>query len=358
MANIIRIQGTKEKEQGIHYEVDVTLPVLGEGNFGAVRQGVLVNENTGSRREVAIKFLYDDLSTNAITRAQKEASISIVHENLVEMLGFVETDDQDYYGKKHKHFHVVSELLHGVMLYDLLEGKTVDADGNEVSYAKELYDLFQKNRIAFAIEITRNILSGIMALHDHGFIHRDIDPSNVMITNDGKIKLIDLGIAKKLSQKEKIGPQLTSMGDFVGKAAYAAPELVRGDVANQNYTTDIYAVGIMLYQLIVGELPFQGTVHEMLEMQISKPVPVNNIPNRSIREIVRKATEKHQSDRYQTSAEFRVELDSVALKIKNGGKVEKKEKKEKKGSNVSGLLLWAGTVVSGLIIGVLTALCV
>ena len=107
-----------------------------------------------------------------------------------------------------------------------------------------------------------------MALHDKGYIHRDLDPSNIMITSDRKIKIIDYGIAKQLSTLTTQDQQLTTAGQFMGKATYASPELVVGDVVHQNETTDIYAIGIMLFQFIVGHVPFEGATHEVLEMQL------------------------------------------------------------------------------------------
>ena len=84
----------------------------------------------------------------------------------------------------------------------------------------------QNNKLEFAIFIVKNILSGIMALHDKGYIHRDLDPSNIMITADRKVKIIDFGIAKKLDSLNTQDQQLTNTGQFVGKAAYGAPEIL------------------------------------------------------------------------------------------------------------------------------------
>ena len=187
--SVIYIQGEEEKKQHIHYEVDTDLPALGEGGMGQVLRGVRVNEQNGLRQDVAIKFLFDDLPPNAIERARREASIQIHNENLVEMFGFIEIADGQA-----KHYHVVSELLQGVMLFDLLNGKTTDKYGNEVEFAQELYNQYQNDKFGFAVFIVKNVLSGLMALHDKGYIHRDLDPSNIMITHDRKVKIIDFGM--------------------------------------------------------------------------------------------------------------------------------------------------------------------
>jgi len=306
--SLIFIQGEEEKNRNIHYEVDPKLPYLGEGGMGQVLRGVMVNEKNGVRQDVAIKFLFEDLPVHAIERAKREASIQIHNENLVEMFGFIEVVD----GNGTKRYHVVSELLQGVMLFDLLNGKTTDKYGNEIEFAQELFQQYQNDKFSFAVFIVKNILSGLMALHDKGYIHRDLDPSNIMITHDKKVKIIDFGIAKQLNSLNTQDQQLTSTGQFVGKAAYAAPELVLGDVRSQDKSTDIYAVGIMLYQFIVGSLPFEGTMAELIKKQINEKLPLKNVPYKAIRRIIEKATAKKQADRYQSASEMRVDLEHLS----------------------------------------------
>ena len=313
--SLLIIQGQEEKKQRIHYEVNTSLPALGEGGMGQVLRGVRVDEQTGVKSDVAIKFLFEDLSENAIARARREASIRIHNENLVEMFGFVELDVSQG-NRKVKRYHVISELLEGVMLFDIIKGKTTDRYGKDVAYAQELYKMYCNERYRFAVLVTRNILSGLMALHDFGYIHRDIDPSNIMVTHDRKIKLIDFGIAKKfgIDSAEEDDMHLTNSGQFVGKAAYAAPELVLGDLKHQNRATDLYAVGIMLYQFIMGKLPFEGTMLELIQQQIHKKMPLKEIPYKSLRSIIGKATEKKQEKRYHSAAEMRVDLERLSPK--------------------------------------------
>ena len=309
--SVMIIQGAAERLAKIHYEIDTEEKPLGVGGMGQVFKGIRVDEKTGVRIPVAIKFLFDDLPVNVIERARREASIQIHNENLVEMYGFIQIDEEIAPGKVHERYHVVSELLHGVMLYDLLKGKVTDNEGSLIPFVEELYRMYQNERREFAVFIIKNVLSGIMALHDKGYVHRDIDPSNIMITSDRKVKIIDFGIAKQMSTLNTQDQLLTTAGMFMGKAAYAAPELVLGDVSHQNETTDIYAIGIMFFQLVTGNLPFEGATHEILEMQQHKKMPLQLIEDKALRKIIGKATEKEQSKRYQSAAEFRVAVEQL-----------------------------------------------
>ncbi|MCM1163663.1 MAG: serine/threonine protein kinase [Muribaculaceae bacterium] len=306
---IITIQGAEEKRLKIHYEVDTSLAPIGAGGMGQVMRGMRVDETTGVKRPAAIKFMFDDLPESAIERTRREASVQIKNENLVEMFGFIEVETTDAAGAVHKRYHVASELLTGVMLHDLMRGKTTDADGNEMPFAREIYRQYSCERMRFATFIISKLLLGVMALHDAGYIHRDIDPSNVMITADGKVKLIDFGICKKLDELGSSDRHLTTAGQFMGKAAYAAPELVMGDVAHQDPTTDLYAIGIMLFELITGKVPFEGATHEVLARQLKEKVNVKEIADKTMRAIILKATAKKQNERYASAAEFRVALE-------------------------------------------------
>lgn len=310
---IIRLQGKQEKEAGVYYEVDSSSKPIGEGGMGKVYQGKAVNTKTGVTRPVAIKFLFMDLPEQAIERARREASIRLRNDNLIEMLGFIETDENRD-GKIVKHYHVVSELLHGVSLADIIQGKCTAPDGKEIPYARQLMNDFQKQPDHFAKTIIKAALSGLMALHDAGYIHRDIDPSNIFITDDEHIKLIDFGICKQMKNLTTNDRALTVAGAFMGKPEYASPELALGDLKFQNQTTDIYAMGVLLYQCITGNVPFEGTRFDVLDKQVKEKLPIKNVQNKELKRIITKATEKRQELRYQTAAEMRVDLESLDVK--------------------------------------------
>ena len=310
--SIIRLQGEAEARKGVYYQLDSADAPIGVGGMGQVFKGVCVDTKTNSSRPVAIKFMYDDLPPASIERARREASIQLRNDNLVEMLGFIETESRSQSGEIVKHYHVVSELLTGVSLADLMNGNTKDRNGQDVAYAVKLLQDYQKDPERFAKTVAVNVLSGLMALHDAGYIHRDIDPSNIMVTTDGHIKLIDFGIAKQMNTLTTSDRSLTVAGKFMGKPEYAAPELALGDIAHQNQTTDIYAIGVLLYLCIVGHTPFEGARHEILEKQIHTKMPLGEVKNKAMRAIIERACEKKQEARFATSAQMRVALETMS----------------------------------------------
>ncbi len=325
--SLLTIKDTKDS--GVVYQVDSSAGAVGVGGMGQVYRGLRIDTHTGVQQEVAIKFLFDDLPPQSIERARREATICINNENLVRMYGFIETMDNVGNGKMVPHYHVVSEFLRGVMLEDLLKGKVENAAGERSAVAEELYLQSKQQPELFAIRVVKNVLSGVMALHDQGIIHRDIDPSNIMVTDEGKIKLIDYGIAKRLDDLNTRDRQLTAAGVFMGKAAYASPELVLGDITHQDESTDIYAIGVILFQLLTGHLPFSGPTSEVLDMQINSPAPVKEIREPAFRKIVAKAMAKRQADRYASAAEFRVALEAVNRKLRMRGNETVEEEEEK-----------------------------
>lgn len=310
--SIIKLQGEQEKREGVYYEFDNAQKPLGEGGMGKVFRGKQVNVYTSITRDVAIKFMFAGLPPNVIKRAEDEANIRIHNENLIEMMGFLKIEDKASNGATMVRYHVVSELLIGVSLSDLMQGIVTDQNGNPMPYAQNLYKLYSTSPEEFAVLVIKKILSGIMALHDAGYIHRDIDPSNIMITRDEKIKLIDFGIAKKVDGLKTHDRNLTTAGQFMGKPQYAAPELIVGDLKNQNKPTDIYAIGVLLFQLITGHLPFDGPSNVVLNAHLHSKMPLKQIQDSNLRKVLERATEKDCTKRYQSAAEFRADLDSYS----------------------------------------------
>lgn len=180
-------------------------------------------------------------------------------------------------------------------------------------------------------------LTGVMALHDHGYIHRDLDPSNIMATSDGTLKIIDFGVALPFeaapvapkapaaAEAPAAAPVLSaearlsvlSSSAFVGKAEYAAPELADCALEQQNASTDIYALGILLFELATGRRPFTGPIEAVLEQQRTAPLPLDEVPHPALREVIARATAKDQAQRFQTAPELRVALDNVHRQLQS-----------------------------------------
>lgn len=305
--SIIKLQGAQEKKQNCYYVFDTEGTILGEGGMGVVYLGKRIAAN-GTETPVAIKELKIK-DYEIIERARREASIQLNNDNLVRMYGMIETENNDVV--RSKNYYVISEYVDGVMLDDVLEGNLKNRDGVVSPKVEAFYQSYNEERNLTATVVIKSILSGVMALHDAGYIHRDIDPTNIMLTSEGKIKLIDFGIAKKVANVQSQKSELTTPGQFMGKAEYAAPELILGDTRNQNFCTDIYSIGVLYYQLVVGQVPFKGTKYEVIEDQLRKKLPLKKITSWQIRDIISKATEKKQSDRYASSALFRAAIDNI-----------------------------------------------
>ncbi len=315
---VVTIQGELNRQQGVYYQYDRHSQPLGEGGMGRIFQGFRVDQYSGNRMYVAIKEINEEIARDSqiIERAQREASIQIEHDNLLRMYDFVANVEYlPLHDTNIVRYYMIMERLVGVNLEQMIEGGCNDKSGLPIPLAQELYVQYtdaETKEIAVC-RIIKSILSGVMALHDHGYIHRDIDPSNVMITIDGKIKLIDFGVCKHVNSSvpEK---QLTSAGSFLGKVDYAAPELAYGDINNQNSTTDIYALGILMYRLLVGKLPFTGSKQDVLKQQVSSKLPLKNIAHKGLRKVVEKATEKKQDRRYISAAEMIAAIDQAMAK--------------------------------------------
>lgn len=304
----IRLESNKGKANHCTYIFDNEKNILGEGGMGVVFLGTRIDHN-GIETKVAIKELKIK-DKEIVERARREASIQLNNDNLVRMYGMIETEGNDIL--KSKNYYVISEYLEGVMLDAVLDGKLKNKEGKIYPQIQKFYDEYNESRNVAATHIVKCVLSGIMALHDAGYIHRDIDPTNIMVTSDGKIKLIDFGIAKKLTIIQQQKSELTTPGQFIGKAEYAAPELILGDSANQNFYTDIYAIGILYYQLVVGHVPFEGSKYDVIDCQLHKKIPLKDISSWQIRDIVRQATEKKQADRFASAALFRAAIDNIS----------------------------------------------
>lgn len=251
---------------------------LGQGGMADVylaKDGIL-------NREVAIKILRGDMATNpvALLRFQREAnsSASLSHPNIVEVYDVGEEDGKHY---------IVMEYIDGDNLKQLISKRG--------ALSKEE-----------AVDIMKQLVSATACAHKEGIIHRDIKPQNVLMKADGTLKMADFGIA--MAQD---AVQLTQTDSVMGSVHYLAPELSRGEVAT--YQSDIYALGIVLYELLRGEPPFSGDAPVQIAMKhIREEMPsirqFNSTIPQTLENVILKATAKNKNFRYRTAEEMLEDL--------------------------------------------------
>lgn len=149
--------------------------------------------------------------------------------------------------------------------------------------------------------ILRELASALKEAHRHGVVHRDVKPSNIMIDTDGQVKLMDFGLAMDVGDRDD-----PETGKMSGTPLYMAPEQIRGAAIDGR--TDIYALGVMAYELLTGKPPFLGKLHEVLDDHETKPIPsprasVPDLPD-DLEEFVRRAAAKAPEDRFQSCDEL------------------------------------------------------
>lgn len=250
------------------------LELIGQGGMADVylAQDIILN------RTIAIKILRTSLAKDPIyvTRFQREASAAaaLSHRNIVEIYDVGEDDDK---------YYIVMEYVPGTTLKELILKR------GAVHYIE-------------AIDIMKQIVSGIAKAHQLGIVHRDLKPQNILVTDSGTAKIADFGIASMQSLA-----QVTQTDVIMGSLHYLAPELARGEKATVQ--SDVYALGIVFYELLRGQVPFNGEspVNIALKhMQEDLPSLLDFNPSipQSVENIVIKATAKNLNDRYQSASEM------------------------------------------------------
>ena len=279
--------------------------VLGEGGMAVV----YLAEHRLLHQEVAIKVLNKEYCYNSnikkrfLDEGRKLARLQ--HENIVRVINLIEQEDT---------VAIVMEKIEGVTLKELLE-----------SYGK-----LELNEIANFLKQMTNALGYV---HDQGYVHRDIKPSNFMITNEGKVKLLDFGIAKDM--RGNMEYTITGTNQQMGTLLYMSPEQVN-EVKLVDKQTDIYSLGVVLWQLVSGKKPYSGMTlskHQIEIKIVNEPLsPTNSI----LDGVISKATAKQTENRYVTCAQLWGDMERIFIKekiildnettiIENPGKKEKKK---------------------------------
>ena len=152
-----------------------------------------------------------------------------------------------------------------------------------------------------AASMMRKIAFAIQAIHDSSVIHRDLKPSNVMVDENGDPQVMDFGLAKQ----DVFEATMTLSGEILGTPAYMSPEAAKGESRSSDPRTDIYSLGVMLYELLTGELPFHGDFAQLLQQILHRkppsPIDINPAVHRELETICLKCLEKEPADRYQSA---------------------------------------------------------
>ena len=270
-----------------HYRITAK---LGEGGMGEVYRA----EDTTLKREVAIKVLPAQFTqdTERLARFQREAQLlaSLNHPHIATIHGLEQADGVRF---------LILELVEGQTLAERLRRGPLPMDE--------------------ALEICRQIAEGLEAAHENGIIHRDLKPANVSVTPEGKVKILDFGLAKalgpELSEEELANSptftgEMTRAGVILGTAAYMSPEQARGKPVDKR--TDVWAFGCVLYELLTGRQTFAGeTITDILGAIVHKEPDWELLPERTpwgIRRLLWRCLEKDPHERLRDIGDGRIEI--------------------------------------------------
>ena len=261
----------------LHYKI---LEKLGEGGMGVVYKA----EDTKLKRTVAIKFLPRYISNSEEDRArfrlEAQAAAALNHQNITQIYSIEELDEEIF---------IVMEFIDGEELKTKLQENTLELE--------ESIDL--------AVKISR----GLSAAHKKGIVHRDIKSSNIMCSVDGRVKIMDFGLAKMQGNSD-----MTKRGTTLGTTSYMSPEQFRG--GNVDERSDIWSMGVLIYEMLSGKMPFSGAYEQAVMYSILNENSMdirqikNDIPIR-IKEIIDKCLEKDVENRYQSAEELAEDLEDI-----------------------------------------------
>ncbi len=276
-----------------HYAIQ---RLLGEGGMGQV----YLASDERLRRNVALKIFPASIANDAegLMRFEREAQAAsaLNHPNILTVYEFGEYQGVHY---------IATEFIDGVTLRSSLNAA--------------------RPKLAEALEIAGQALSALAAAHEAGITHRDIKPENIMIRRDGYVKVLDFGLAKLAHREEStqtqsgsedptIALQQTKPGAVMGTAAYMSPEQARGLKIDSR--TDIWSLGVVVYEMLAGSRPFTGETHADVIVAVlgGEPPPlsgsVEGLPPK-LENVIGKALAKKAEARFQTAAEFKSELDEI-----------------------------------------------
>lgn len=267
---------------GGRYEI---IKPLGEGGMGRVYEAT----DQQLQRRVAIKVAREGMTdATSLARFTREAraAAALAHPNTCRLYEVGEHGGQPF---------LVMELLDGESLAERLRREPIAPRD--------------------AIAILRPLLNAVAALHGAGLIHRDLKPSNVLLTADG-VKLLDFGLARNTRRDAALTtPTLTAPGAVTGTLRYMAPEQVTGDPVDER--TDIFALGVMLFEMLTGHVPFDAKTNvEWLSAVVTKdPPPLDRADLEALDPVVQRCLQRRSTDRFASVTELAAALDAVSGEV-------------------------------------------
>lgn len=259
------------------------LEKIGDGGMAVVYKGrdKLLN------RYIAIKILRPEFTKDASFvenfKRESQAAAGLSHPNIVGVYDV---------GREGNINYIVMELVEGKTLSQVISEEA------PLDYRK-------------VIDISKQVASALRTAHKNKIIHRDVKPHNIMITNDGVVKLADFGIARAINDAT-----LSTGNKIIGSVHYFSPEQARGNYVDER--SDIYSLGIVMYEMLTGKVPFEGespvaiALKHINEEIVPPSEIVRGIPP-ALERAVMKATNKYQTNRYKSADEMLEELDNIAF---------------------------------------------
>jgi len=253
--------------------------ILGSGGMAVVYEA----EDAVLGRRVALKTLHERFAREPSFRArfkqEARAMASLDHENIVKVYDISQNGEAPF---------IVAELVEGRDVGRMLK----EAPGGRL---KE----------EFVREIVRQLLRALAYAHRRGVIHRDVKPSNILVTHGGVVKVADFGIARIVEDDDRgRGRRESEPGEIVGSARYMSPEQLRGEETTPR--SDVYSVGVLLYHCLTGRPPFSGDAKSVARQQLSKePTPPRRLRSdlsRGTEAVILKALQKRPEDRYPSAS--------------------------------------------------------
>jgi Tol biopolymer transport system component len=281
-----------------HYQITSQ---LGKGGMGEVYQAK--DQKLG--RDVAIKVLPEEFAKDAdrVARFQREAKLlaSLNHPNIAAIYGLEESGGMNF---------LVLELVEGQTLVEYIAGNAVVLAGKGAAETAALPGI---------LKLALQIAEALEAAHEKGVIHRDLKPANIKVTPEGKVKVLDFGLAKafageqaelNLSNSPTLSDMATQQGVILGTAAYMSPEQAKGKIADKR--ADIWAFGVVLFEMLTGRQLFKGeTVSETLAAVLMREPDFSTLPpnlHPRIRLLLERCLEKDVNNRYGSIGDARVDI--------------------------------------------------